>query len=116
MCGECCYGEGGININEEEIERISCFLGLTGKVLLEEYCYNRNDKVSIKSGPDGFCIFFDKKTSCRIHPVKPAICTQWPFFQALIKYRSAWKLAQEACPGINPESSHEEFVEQANNS
>jgi Fe-S-cluster containining protein len=116
MCGECCYGEGGININEEEIKRISGFLGLTAEALLDRYCYYRNNKVSIKSGPDGFCIFFDKNTNCRIHTVKPEICSLWPFFPALRKYRSAWKLAQEACPGINSECSHEEFVKQANKS
>lgn len=116
MCGECCYGEGGINIDEKEIRRISDFLGISEKALLDQYCYHRNGKVSVKAGPDGFCIFFDKKTSCRIHPVKPGICSLWPFFPALIKYKSAWKLAREACLGINPECSHEEFVEQANKS
>ena len=116
MCGECCYGEGGINIDEKEIKRISDFLGISEKALLDQYCYSRNGKMSIKTGSNGFCIFFDKKTSCKIHPVKPAICSLWPFFPALIKFRSAWKLAQEACPGINPECSHEEFVKQANKS
>lgn len=113
MCGDCCRGEGGINIDGQEIERIGTFLGLTGEALRERYCENRNGRVSIKAGPDGFCIFFDKTTACRIHPVKPRICSLWPFYPALLRHKSAWELAQDACPGINPDCPHEEFVKQA---
>ena len=113
MCGECCYGEGGINIDDSELKRISDFLGLTEESMLDQYCYKKNGKISIKTGPDGFCIFFKKETSCQIHPVKPAICSLWPFYPALLKDKYNWELAQDACPGINPDCSHEEFIEQA---
>jgi len=113
MCGECCYGEGGINIDDQEIKRIGDFLGLTAKALLNRYCEIRHGKVSAKTGPDGFCIFFNEKNGCTIHPIKPGICSRWPFYPALLQDEFNWEMAQNACPGINPNSSHKAFIKQA---
>ena len=110
QCGQCCYGEGGIRLKKNEIERISGFLGISREAFLTNFCEERHQKDYIKTGPDNYCIFFNRKKLCMIHPVKPEICALWPFYPAIISDPDNWKMAQEACPGINPESSFEEFV------
>ncbi len=113
MCGECCYGKGGIVVQEADIERIARFLGITSRRFLSGSCEEVNGRIYIKSGPDNFCMYFDKKKGCLIHPVKPVPCSQWPFYDAIVNDRENWEMAMDACPGINPDCSFEAFVEQA---
>lgn len=113
MCGTCCYGEGGIYLDAHEIARVSDHLGLSPETFVAEFCRQRHGKTYISTGPDGYCVFYDAGEKCRIHPVKPRPCTLWPFYAALLKDEDAWNLAKDACPGINRECSHRDFVEQA---
>jgi len=113
ICGECCFGEGGIFVEEEEVERIAAFLGVTPSEFKSRFCEKRNGRLYIRTGQDGFCLYYDKEKSCLIHPVKPDRCSLWPFFPAMIHDKEAWELAKEACQGINPDCSYEEFVQQA---
>lgn len=113
MCGACCYGEGGITFQEDEIERISAFLGMDPKSFISRYCEQRNHRISIKAGVNGFCVFYGDEGKCRIHPVKPGVCSLWPFYPAIVKDRDNWEMAREACPGINPDCTFDEFVKQS---
>ncbi len=113
MCGECCYGEGGIFISDQEISEIAKFLDISRADFIRIYCEKRLGQTGIKTGKDGFCIFFDSEKQCLIHPAKPQRCRKWPFFSAIVKSKDNWDLAKDACPGINPECSFEEFVRQA---
>jgi Fe-S-cluster containining protein len=113
LCGECCYGDGGIIVNEEEINKIASFLQIQKESFVSDYCQKKNDKISIKSGSDKCCIFFDKSKGCIIHSVKPAVCSLWPFYPANITDKDTWIIAKRACPGINPACTFEEFVEES---
>ena len=113
MCGECCYGEGGIFLVPEEILQIAVFLGLDRERFLERFCFHRHGRVYIATGKDDFCIFHEKGRGCSIHPVKPGPCRKWPFFNALVRDRDNWAMAKDACPGIVRECSFEEFVREA---
>ena len=113
MCGECCYGEGGIAVEEEEIQRIAFFLDLDQESFLSGYCYENHNRIYVKTGQDGYCIFFHKEKNCLVHPVKPEICSLWPFYPANLKDPENWELAKDACPGINPDASFEEFIKQS---
>ncbi|MBN2123034.1 MAG: YkgJ family cysteine cluster protein [Deltaproteobacteria bacterium] len=113
MCGTCCYGEGGIRLEDREIKAISRFLEITAEEFAARYCETRNSRLYIKTGKDNYCIFYDHAKQCLIHPVHPLPCKQWPFYAALLRDRETWRQAQEACPGINPDCPHEEFVRQA---
>ena len=112
MCGNCCFGEGGITVDPGECERIAGFLEMTAAAFRSGCCEERNGCISIRTGKDGACLFFEKGRGCGIHPVKPRRCALWPFYPALLKDPQAWREAMNACPGINPECSHEEFVRQ----
>ena len=112
-CGECCFGEGGIVVGKEERQRISDFLGISVDEFSRQFCEERNGRLYIQVGQDGFCLYYDREKSCLIHPVKPDRCILWPFFPAIVNDRENWEQAKEACPGINPDCSYEEFVRQA---
>ena len=111
MCGDCCYGEGGICVEEDEIAQISFFLGMDREPFITGYCYERHDRYNLKTGKDGFCIFYHKDKNCLIHPVKPTICSLWPFFPANLRDKVSWEMAREACPGMNQDISFEDFVQ-----
>ena len=113
MCGECCRGEGGIFLAEGEAERIARFLGQPLSVFLEESCELKRGRRTIRTGAEGYCRFHEAAGICRIHPVKPARCREWPFFAAIVADRDTWEDAKAACPGINPDCSFEEFVRQS---
>ena len=112
-CGICCYGEGGIRLETHEIERIAGFLALSSEAFVKKYCQEKHGRLSLRSGKDQFCIFFDNEKQCLIHPVKPRPCSLWPFYPAVVKERENWAMAMDACPGINPRCSFEEFVRQS---
>lgn len=111
MCGRCCYGEGGIVVEEEEIERISRFLGVQRQIFVLQFCEERGGSTQIRTGWDNYCIFFDQEKMCLIHPVKPWRCALWPFYSAIVSDRENWEQAKEACPGINSICSFEDFVQ-----
>ena len=113
MCGECCYGEGGIDVNKDEIKKISDFLMITPESFTSKFCDEKDGRFSIITGPDKFCIFYHKEKRCLIHLVKPKICSLWPFYQALLKAADNWDMVKDACPGINPDCTYEEFVRQS---
>lgn len=115
MCGECCWGRG-ISLNKEEIKRISEFLGIGVEQFKSKYCVKKGASYELRVKESGYCIFLEEnkgKKLCKIHPVKPDLCKRWPFFHCIISDKDEWKLAMEACPGINPKSSFKDFVKQA---
>lgn len=61
---------------------------------------------------EGVCVFMEDNR-CRVHPVKPFICRQWPFLPVLLVDEEEFEAAKGACPGLNPAGSHEDFVEAA---
>ena len=113
MCGTCCFGEGGIFLEPWEIAPLAAFFRKTPEAFVSEYCETLQGRPSIKTGFDGYCIFYDHKTKCNIHPVKPRICSRWPFYPALLQDAENLALARDACPGIKAQCTFEEFVRQA---
>ena len=113
MCGDCCYGEGGIFLEKEEEDGISKFLGISTADFLSRFCEERNGRIYVKIGEDNFCIFYEKGKGCAIHPVKPARCSLWPYYNANVNDEETWEMAKLACRGIDRECSFEEFVRQS---
>jgi Fe-S-cluster containining protein len=98
---------------EDEIERIANFLGTTPPSFITKYCDEKGGRFSIKTGPNTYCIFYDREKNCLIHLVKPSSCALWPFYTPNLKDAETWEMAKDACPGINPDCSFEEFVRQS---
>ncbi|MBU0627676.1 MAG: YkgJ family cysteine cluster protein [Nanoarchaeota archaeon] len=76
----CCKHGSGCLINDD-IKKISKFLGITEEKLIKEYLDEKElfntkvlkPKLNSKDKPYGECIFFDQK-GCKIHEVKPLQC------------------------------------------
>jgi uncharacterized protein len=113
QCGDCCSGRGGIHVRPHEVEAMAALLSMS----VEDFCINYVE--ASVTGPrltvadTGVCVFLQAGNLCRVHPVKPFICRQWPFLPALLVNPDELEHAKGACPGLNPACTHEEFVEAA---
>lgn len=81
MCGHCCgYGAG--MLVKEDVPKIAKYIGISEEKLKERYLdevemFNTKTwrpKVLKGKKPYGPCIFYDRKTGCSIHIVKPLQC------------------------------------------
>ena len=110
MCGHCCHGEATVSVSLEEQERIASFLGITIKRLRQEYLHPKKDCTEMKI-VDGHCIFYGQDGLCRIHPVKPFHCKQWPLHPSILGDEAAWKAIKSDCPGFRQDVSYQEVKE-----
>lgn len=110
MCGHCCHGEGGIIMSAKDRKRLAEHLGIGIEEMLARYAQLTNGKYNLKTGDDGYCIFYDN--GCAVHPGRPDICRAWPFFRGNLVDSLSWEMIQEYCPGVNPDAGHAEFVRQ----
>ena len=113
QCGDCCSGRGGIFVKPREVEEMAALLGLAAAEFCRLYVEASAMGPRLTIADNGFCVFFMEGNLCRVHPVKPFICCQWPFLPALLVNADELEHAKGACPGINQKCTHEEFVEEA---
>jgi uncharacterized protein len=109
QCGECCEGRGGILPTPNEIVLIAQFLKVFVAQLKQNFLESTPLGLAVKNKPTGGCIF-NEQGRCRIHPVKPRICRDWPFLPAILLHANEFEAAKAACPGLNPDSRHEDFL------
>lgn len=98
MCGDCCKGFGGTYVTEEEILAISGYLNVDPALFIEKYCQITRIGTVLAQKDNGYCVFWDQR--CLIHPVKPHMCKDWPFIEAVVKDVTNWRIMSNACPGI----------------
>ncbi|NOY68255.1 MAG: YkgJ family cysteine cluster protein [Deltaproteobacteria bacterium] len=103
QCGDCCQGYGGTYVTSHDIQKISAYTGIEKKRLISEFCVLSGKKYLLAQKEDGYCIFWDK--TCGIHPVKPKMCSDWPFIPALLKHPDNWRIMAGTCPGMAPEAT-----------
>lgn len=118
MCGQCCQGTG-ISVDRDEVKRISEFLNIDEVEFIKRYCIKKQNRYELKIADSNYCVFLKEKNGdkiCSIHPVKPKMCRIWPFIPAIISDEDEWDTIRDFCPGMNPGSCFEEFVEQAKKS
>lgn len=100
-CGKCCEGESTISLSKKEIEKISKFLKITEEEFSKLYTINKGPYRIEMKVVNGHCIFFEPETrSCKIHPVKPEKCKEWPFIPALLKDSVNFLIIQDFCKGF----------------
>jgi Fe-S-cluster containining protein len=109
QCGDCCQGRGGIFPTPGEIDLMAQYLKIAVPRLKQDYLETTPSGLAVKNKPGGGCIF-NEQGRCGIHPVKPRICRDWPFLPAILVHASEFEAAKEACPGLNPDSRHEDFL------
>ncbi len=76
LCKFCCI-EGAINLDEADIRKISKYLKINPKSLVEQYTtYNlKTGEIKINMP----CSFL-KNNQCIIYPVRPKVCRNYPVF------------------------------------
>ena len=97
-CGNCCKGYGGTFITETDIDYICRYLGLQRQRFVRRFCQISGGKPVVAQGPDGYCIFWDKR--CTIHPVKPQMCRRWPFIESILVDVKNWQIMAAWCLGM----------------
>ncbi len=113
QCGDCCAGRGGIHVRPHEVEAMAALLGMYVDDFCRNYVENSVTGPRLTVAANGFCVFLREGNLCKVHPVKPLICRQWPSLPALLVNPDELEHAKGACPGISPACTHEEFVAEA---
>lgn len=95
----------------EEITAMAAFLKMDQGEFHDRYLEpsSLGTRLAIKNG---VCVFL-QDNRCGVHPVKPFICRQWPYLPALLADEDEFEAAKGACPGLDPQGSHEDFVEES---
>lgn len=111
-CGQCCEGKGGIILSSSDLSRLAEFLGQSAEHVIAAYGESRNGKLHLKTGENGYCIFFQPNIGCSIHEGKPDICRAWPWFRGNMEDKASFLMARDYCPGISREAEHFQFIEE----
>ena len=87
-------------VNEEEMERISAFLGLDRKTFRNRYLVLGFKGYSLREKGNYDCVFLDNGR-CTIYPLRPRQCRRFPFWPELLRSRRNWDRYARNCPGMN---------------
>ncbi|MDR3037853.1 MAG: YkgJ family cysteine cluster protein [Candidatus Adiutrix sp.] len=109
LCGSCCLGRGGVRLDEAGARAAADFLELEPAEFHRLYLLPGPPPWDIRLDPEGYCLFHQPGGRCLIHPVKPEICSLWPFLPALLTRESAFEEAKGACPGLRADLTWAEF-------
>jgi len=97
-CGECCRVRGFVLVSGEEIARIASFLGKPSAEFIERFTRLAGNRhgLELAERENGECVFLEGN-ACRIHPVKPRQCLEFP---------EGWRYPgiEEICPAWSSKS------------
>jgi len=105
LCGDCCRGFGGTYVSRQDVTAIAAYLGMDPDELIERCCQRSGGRYLLAQRPDGYCVFWDQV--CRIHPVKPRMCRQWPFIESVARDAANWEIMASVCPGMRTDVARE---------
>ncbi|MEG2075430.1 MAG: YkgJ family cysteine cluster protein [Victivallaceae bacterium] len=82
-CGKCCKWSGYVRLQSFEAETIAAYLKMPETEFFDRYTRLTADRrgLSLVEKPDGCCCFYaeiDGAPQCRINPVKPRQCRDFP--------------------------------------
>ena len=107
QCGNCCRGDGYVELSEKNIADISEYLDLSREGFLDTYCQydhpSRTWHMIDQSDALKSCIFLSEDNSCRINPVKPQQCRDFPMgwrADNILDFCQGWR----AAAGLPPAS------------
>jgi uncharacterized protein len=79
-CGACCRWSGYVRVTEAELDAIAAHLDMPVRQFIEACCKLTRDRtgLTIIEKQDGSCLFLLPDNRCRIQPVKPKQCRDFP--------------------------------------
>lgn len=89
--------------SENDFKKIAEFLEMDFNAFLKMFTFEHNGKVSLKSRPEGPCVFYEN--GCSVYGVRPTQCRTFPFWQEIMKSRTRWEMQSLMCAGINQGTS-----------
>jgi Fe-S-cluster containining protein len=95
-------------VTEQEVKVIAPFLKITEGQFLSRYCEESGKQTMLRTGENGRCILWDGL--CTIHPVKPSLCSTWPYLKSVLVDKNNLIVIQNACPGLSKDITYEEFA------
>ena len=101
-CNNCCRSYG-IILDNDEVKRISAFLGLSESDFITEYLTDADPEdekpYMFKSNP---CVFLNDEGRCRIQECKPDVCTGFPYTDQPDRLSSMYSIIgnAEVCPVV----------------
>ncbi len=94
-CGACCRWPGPVRLTEAEIDLLAAAMGLTPEQFTSAYTGLTPDRrgLTLMEQANGACILLEDTGECRVHPVKPQQCRDFPL---------KWNFpgVEKCCPGI----------------
>lgn len=110
QCGDCCKGFGGTYVTQKDIKKICAYSDINPDTFISRYCDKSGSRYVLTRGDDGFCVFFENREQCTIHPVKPYMCRAWPFIQTIITNPENWNIMANSCPGMKKDIPFDALV------
>jgi Fe-S-cluster containining protein len=98
-CTKCCEQQGFVYLTEEDIPRLSEFLGMTVEAFEKRYVFRTRHLRRLRVPRHAQCEFL-KDGGCSVHTVKPFQCAAFPFWPELVGNKLNWRAAGQWCPGI----------------
>ncbi len=80
-CGACCDRPGYVYVTAKEVERIAAYLEMTVADFTKHYTRlsDHRARLSLIDSRTGGCAFLNAANQCRIQPVKPRQCVDFPW-------------------------------------
>lgn len=104
-CITCCDRYGFVYLTEDDLQKISAYVGMTTAAFEAKYVYRTKNQVRLRKPRVAECHFLLKRADgtggCKVHAVKPVQCRTYPYWPELIEYPDVWEHEATRCPGIN---------------
>jgi hypothetical protein len=109
-CGRCCAGpnEGFVWVSDRELAAIAEFLSTSAEEVRRQYVRRVDGHLSLIERPENHdCTFLLPAAAgaaargCRVYPVRPLQCRNWPFWVTNLSSPESWSQAAQRCPGVN---------------
>jgi uncharacterized protein len=105
-CGKCCTGSPGyVWVTEDEIVKMSEFLGIGVDEFVKKYIRQRFDRYALieMKAKNYDCVFL-KDNMCLVYAARPLQCRTFPWWKENLTSEQSWKQTAEGCEGINDEA------------
>ncbi|MFU8780818.1 MAG: YkgJ family cysteine cluster protein [Kiritimatiellia bacterium] len=95
-CGNCCRVPGYVRLSGHDVTSIAQYLGLEAGAFTAAHTRLMPDRsaLALHEQADGACAFLLPDGSCKIQPVKPQQCREFPYtwrYQNMASICEGWK-------------------------